>query len=160
MNEPPRITSRVEFGAAVRWGLETAIARGARRVWCTDPHFADWPLDEPALLDPLTVWLRLPQRRLVLLAEDYDELPRRHPRFVAWRRSWTHAIDTWSPSEAPTELPTLLVDDGPVVVMLADRVHWRGRAALDPREARLCRERTDAVLQRSEPAFPANQLGL
>ena len=160
MNENPSITSRAEFGAAVRWGLETAIARGARRVWCTDPDFADWPLGEPALLDQLSSWLRLPQRRLVLLAGGYEALLRCHPRFVTWRRSWTHAIETWSPAETPGDLPTVLVDDGPVVVRLADRVHWRGRAAVDAREAQLWREGNDAVLQRSEPAFPANHLGL
>ena len=160
MNELPTITSRAEFGAAVAWGVQTAAERGARRLWFSDPHFADWPLDDPALLASLTAWLRLPQRRLVLLAERYDEVVRWKPRFVAWRRHWAHAVEAWTPQDLPADLPTWLLDDGPVCVAVADRLHWRGRCAVDAREARLRRQELDAVLQRSETAFPVNSLGL
>ncbi|MFY9510380.1 MAG: hypothetical protein WAQ05_05350 [Rubrivivax sp.] len=158
---PPPIGSRSEFQAAVRWGLQTAIAAGARRIVAIAPSFADWPLDEPALHQALAAWLRLPQRRLVLLAANYDAVPRRHARFVAWRTSWSHAIDTRSPAEGDTlELPTLLLDDGATTVHLLDPVHWRGRAACDARIAHQWRDEIDAHLQRSEPAFPVNALGL
>lgn len=158
---PPKIDSRAAFAAAVRWGFDTAVARGARRIVCVDRDFAEWPLDEPALLDRLTAWLRLPKRRLVLLADRYDEMPRRHARFVRWRADWAHAIDAFSPpAEDAADLPTLLVDDGPVSVQLLDAVHWRGRCEVDPRHAQLWRENVDAVLQRSEPAFPVSHLGL
>ena len=160
MNQLPVIGSRAEFCAAVAWGVQSATERGARRLWFTDPSFADWPLDDPALLDTLTAWLRLPQRRLVLLAETYDDVVRLKPRFVAWRRPWSHAIEAWTPQDRPADLPTWLLDDGPVCVRLSDRVHWRGRCAADPREAHLCRQEIDAVLQRSESAFPVNQIGL
>lgn len=158
---PPAIGSRSEFQAALRWGLHSAVAAGARRIVCVDPSFADWPLDEPALHQALTVWLRLPQRRLVLLAATYDELPRRHPRFVAWRADWSHAVDTRAPAAGDSlELPSLLVDDGATTVHLLDPVHWRGRAAQDARAAQQWRDEIDAHLQRSEPAFPVNALGL
>lgn len=160
MSLPLPITSRAEFGTAVAWGVQTAIERGARRLWFTDPHFADWPLDDPALLDALTAWLRLPQRRLVLLAESYDEVVRWKPRFVAWRRPWAHAIEAWTPQDPPADLPTWLLDDGPVCVAVADRVHWRGRCAVDAQQAHLLRQAVDAVLQRSVAAFPVNRLGL
>lgn len=160
MTSLPTITSRAEFGAAVAWGVQTAVARGARRLWFTDPHLADWPLDDPILLDTLTTWLRLPQRRLVLLAETYDEVLRHKPRFVVWRRHWAHAVEAWTPQDLPADLPTWLLDDGPVCVAVADRMHWRGRCAVDAREAHLRRQEIDAVLQRSESAFPVNRLGL
>jgi hypothetical protein len=162
MNETvPPIGSRSEFAAAIRWGFEQAIARGARRMVCADRDFADWPLDDAPLQAALGAWLRLPQRRLVLLASSYDEVPRRQPRFVAWRASWSHAIEAWSPQEGSADdVPTLLVDDGAVSVHLLDNVHWRGRAELDPGSARLWRDRLDALLQRSEPAFAVNPLGL
>jgi hypothetical protein len=157
----PPITTRGEFVAALGWGFEQAIARGARRISCVDRDFADWPLDDVALHARLTTWLRLPQRRLVLLAAQYTEIPRRHPRFVTWRSLWSHSIEAWSPQEgSAVELPTLLVDDGALSVHLIDPVHWRGRAELDPRGARLWRDQLDALLQRSEPAFAVNQLGL
>jgi len=157
----PTISSRSELQTALRWGFETAIAAGARRIIIVDAHFNDWPLDEPALHSQLTAWLRLPQRRLLLLAARYDELPRRHPRFVAWRALWAHAIETRAPAEdEAADLPTLLVDDGTTSVQLHDPLHWRGRSEVDARSAHQWRERIDVLLQRSEAAFPVNALGL
>lgn len=155
----PTIRSRAEFLAAIRWGFAHADAQAARRIVCVDPDFADWPLDEPALLDALTAWLKRPQRKLVLLAASYDEVPRRHPRFVAWRTNWAHAVEAVSPVER-IELPTLLLDDGDLSVQLIDRTHWRGRVETDRRSARSWRDEVDAVLQRCEPALPVYRLGL
>ncbi len=160
MSALPAITSRDEFAAAVHWGVQTAAARGARRLCITDPNFADWPLDDPSLLDALTSWLRLPQRRLVLLAETYEDVVRFKPRFVAWRRHWVHVVEAWSPQDLPADLPTLLLDDGPVCVALADRLRWRGRVSVGARDAQRWRERVDALLQRSQAAFPVSSLGL
>jgi len=98
--------------------------------------------------------------RLVLRAASYDEVVRWKPRFVAWRRHWAHAVEAWTPQDLPADLPTWLLDDGPVCVAVADRLHWRGRCAVDAREAQLRRQELDAVLQRSETAFPVNSLGL
>jgi hypothetical protein len=157
----PKIDSGAAFVAALHWGFESAIQGGARCLTCVDAHFEDWPLDDPGLLQRLGAWLRLPQRRLVLLAADYGSVPARHPRFNAWRRDWAHAIQAWQPPEdlAP-DLPTLLLDDRCVSVQLIDPLHWRGRASLDPRVARNWQERIDAVMQRSGPAFPVIVLGL
>ena len=157
----PTIGSRADFVAAVHWGFEQAIAGGALRIVCVDPDFAEWPFDDVVVLQRLTDWLKQPGRRLVLLARRYDELPRRQPRFVAWRRLWAHAIEAWSPQDGDAvELPTLLFDDQRVSVQLIDDTHWRGRAEIDARVARLWGERIDAVLQRSEASFAANALGL
>jgi len=97
----------------------------------------------------------------VLLASSFDEMPLRHPRFVAWRALWSHALEAWSPADSTgLALPTLLIDDGPISVELIDAVHWRGRVESDPRTAQIWRDTVDAVLQRSEPAFAVNRLGL
>lgn len=161
MNTPPSIDSREAFGAAVRWGFEAAIAQGARSICCVDADFEHWPLDDPGLLDGLTAWLRLPQRRLVVLAARYDEVPRRLPRFTGWRRQWVHAIQTLQcPQEFAAELPTLLLDDRSISVHLIDAVHWRGRASTEARTRLLWQEKVDVVLQRSEPAFAVTTLGL
>ena len=159
--EAPTIDSRAGFVAAVHWGVQAAIAEGTRRIVCADPDFAVWPLDEPPLIESFTAWLRLPQRRLVLLAADYQHVPRRSPRFTAWRRDWVHAIEAWQPpEELRAGLPSVLCGDGATCVHLIDTLHWRGRAASDPRSAQQWRDRLDAFLQRSEPAFPAQTLGL
>jgi hypothetical protein len=158
---PPPIDSRAGFAQAVHWGVAAAVARGARRILCCDADFAAWPLDDAALHALLVPWLRLPQRRLVLLAAHYDDVPRRHPRFVRWRRDWSHAIEPLqAPEDATVELPSLLLDDGPVVVELLDPVRVRGRAGIDAVAAQAWRERTDVWLQRSTPAFPVTALGI
>ena len=157
----PDIDSPAGWQAAVVWGVDAAMARGARRITCVDPGFESWPLDDPAFLLRLTAWLRLPQRRLVLLARHYDAVPRWLPRFTAWRRDFAHAIEAWqAPPEMSQDLPALLLDDGPISVHLIDRLRWRGRTAVDQRTAMLWRERIDVVLQRSEPGFGVSALGL
>lgn len=158
---PPPIGSRSEFSAALLWGIETAVARPARQMWWVDSDFSDWPLSDSGLLDCMTSWLRLPQRRLVLLASDYGQVPRAHPRFMRWRADWSHAIEAWTPpDDVGLQLPRLLLDDGPVCVHLMDALRWRGRATHEARTARTWREEVEAVLQRSSPAFPVRTLGL
>ena len=162
MSEPaPLIDSRESFTVALRWGFETAIEQGARCITCVDPGFEEWPLDDAALLQRLTAWLRLPQRRLVLLAANYEAVPRRLPRFTAWRRDWAHAIQAWQVAqEFALDVPTLLLDDRSVTVHLLDPLHWRGRAAVDAHSRLLWQEKIDAVLQRSDTAFAVTTLGL
>jgi len=157
----PPIDSRESFAAALAWGFERAIGDGARLITCVDATFEHWPLDEPALLQALTAWLRLPQRRLLLLAAHYDEVPRRQPRFTAWRRDWSHAIQAMqAPTEFQADLPTLLLDDRSLCVNLINAVNWRGRATVDVRVRLLWQEKVDVVLQRSSVAFPVTTLGL
>ena len=161
----PIIDSRASFVAALRWGFDTAFARGARRIVCADPDWSDWPLwNDPGLLQALAAWLRRPQRRLVLLARRYDTLEHRCPRFNTWRADWMHAIEAWQPpDELSPELPSVLVSEGgdqTLSVQLNDAQHWRGRAELDAHRARLWCEELDAVLQRSERTWAVRPLGL
>ena len=110
---PPAIVGPEDFAPAIRWGVHTAIADGARCITAVDIAFGEnWPWDDAALLSALAGWLRLPQRRLVLLAAGYDDFARLHPRFVVWRRDWSHAISPFvAPEELAGTLPTLLLDD-------------------------------------------------
>jgi hypothetical protein len=161
----PLIDSRASFEAALRWGFDAAFAQGARRIVCVAPNWEHWQLwNDASLLPALAAWLRLPQRRLVLLARSYDLLERRCPRFNTWRADWMHAIEAWQPPEelAP-ELPTVLASEGganAVSVQLIDAPHWRGRAEFDVRRARQWCEAFDVVLQRSERTWAARPLGL
>lgn len=166
MNEPqptapPTVASRAGFVDAVVWGFRTAIEQRARRIVCVDGDFASWPLDDPRLLQDLTAWLRTPQRRLLLLARSYDDVPRCCPRFTAWRSNWSHAIEAWvAPPELATDLPTLLLADKLLGVHLIDAVHWRGQASTDVRSVSRWTQDIDVVLQRSERGFPVITLGL
>jgi hypothetical protein len=155
------IDSRGGFAAAVHEALDRALAQRARRMLWIDSDFAEWPLDDPALLQRLTDWLRLPQRQLVLLASDYELLRQRRARFVAHYRLWSHVIAAFAPAEDDEhQLPCLLLVDRTVLVQLLDKVHWRGWISAEPASLRLAREQTDALLQRSESAFAVTTLGL
>ncbi|MBU6257251.1 MAG: hypothetical protein KGL18_19955 [Burkholderiales bacterium] len=158
---PPVIDGPATVAAALRWGLAAAVAQRARRIVCVDVDFAAWPLDDSELLAALTAWLRLPMRRLVMLARAYDAVPRRLPRYTAWRRDWSHAIDSRQvPDDWTGDLPTLLLSDGAVCVRLYDPVGGRGMATLDTRIASVAMVEIDAVLQRSVGAFAVDNLGL
>lgn len=158
---PSALRSRADFHDALRRLLSYAHTHRSRRLIWLDPDFSAWPLDDAAVLDVLTRWLRLPQRRLVLLAQTYETLARQSPRFVRWRRDWAHAIDTWSPSEGvQVLLPTLAIDDDRLCLQVHDKLSWRGRLALDEAAARQWRDEIDALLQRCEAAFAVQTLGL
>lgn len=155
------IDSRGSFVAALHQALDTAAAQRARRMVWVDRDFADWPLDDAPWLQRLGDWLRLPQRRLLLLAAGYDDLQRRRPRFIANYKLWSHAIDAYRPApEDAAELPSLLLAESTVVVQLLDSSHWRGWSSTEPSTLQSWSERVEALLQRSEPAFPATTLGL
>jgi len=155
------IDSRVGFQATVQWSLQTALAREARTIYLADPDFTDWPLDAAGWIEPLTAWLKRPQRRLVMIASGFERIQQLHPRFNAWRPPFSHAIDARIPDpDLAVEWPTVLVDDGPVSMQLFDHTHWRGRAGVDARDAKACRELVDVLLQRSTPAWPVRPLGL
>jgi len=158
---PPAIDSRRDFIAALQASVQSAVAQGTRRMLWADSDFAEWPLDDAMLLEAMTQWLRLPRRHLVLLAHDFDDLSRRCPRFVAWYRTWSHVVGAFSPpSNETAELPCLFLVEGTAAVYLVDKERWRGRISLDTKEVNQARDSTDALLQRSEPAFPATTLGL
>jgi len=155
------IDSRSGFTAAVHEALDLALARRARRMLWVDTDFADWPLDDPALLHKLTGWLHLPRRQLVLLASDYEVLRRGRARFVACYRLWSHAIAAFGPAEDDAnQLPCLLLADASVLVQLLDKPRWRGWLSTEATTLRVARERTDALLQRSESAFAVTTLGI
>lgn len=155
------IESRADFVGAVHDTVGLALTRATRRMVWVDADFAAWPLDEPAFLQALTHWIRLPQRHLVLLAADYDDLRRRRARFTDWVRLWSHAVTCVSPShDEVAELPCVLLAEGAGLVHLLNPVHWRGWATSDAVQQHGWRERIDAFLRRSTPAFPVTTLGL
>lgn len=158
---PAALRSRSDFHQALRWGLDHATANRSRRLLLVDPDFAAWPLDDAALLQSMTAFLQLPQRRLLLLAYRFDTVQRGFARFVAWRRNWAHAVEAWSPpADTEVRLPTLAMDDDRLCLQIFDTTHWRGRLQLDDREVRHWRDEIDALLQRCKAAFPVHHLGL
>jgi len=154
------ITTRNEFHDALREAFAAMASNGCREVWLCDDDFADWPLNEPEVVEHLSAWA-LPHRKLTLLARTFEEVTRRHPRWVEWRRQWSHVVECRSLEEAqPGDLLPMLLAPGLVVVRLADPIHLRGSVSHNVADAVQGRESIDALLQRSAEAFPATILGL
>ena len=150
-----------EFAQALRVAMTHASERGTRRLcWC-DEDFAAWPIGEVEWIDQLTRWARTSGRELVMIARDYAVIERRHPRFAAWRRDWSHVIQCMVPDETrTTALPTLWIDTDDQALRVFDHEHLRGRSGFDRVDRQRAREDFDAILQRASPGFAAVTLGL
>jgi hypothetical protein len=162
MSEPLHslFTTRREYTDALLEGFAELARVGCRDVWISDEDFAEWPLNSPAVVERLTQWAQS-HRRLTVIARRFDELARRHPRWVEWRRQWSHVVECRSNEEAGVgEIPTLLLAPGVISVWLFDRVNYRGSISRDPADWIRNRELVDAVLQRSVESFPATILGI
>jgi hypothetical protein len=159
MEDTARIDGRSAFTGAYRDTLSQALQARERELCFVDPDFSTWPLDDAAALASLAAWARLPQRRLLLVASSFETVPRRFPRFADWRGTFAHVVEAYATEIEPSQVPTLLLA-GAASLMLSDRLRWRGHRLSIDKEVADWREVVDALLQRSEPGFGANTLGL
>jgi hypothetical protein len=154
------LTSRDDVVSFAHKLLSTLDAASGRDITLVDVDFSPWPLDDAAVIDALTRWIRLPGRRLHLVATRYDVVTRDQPRFAAWRQPFAHAVDSWTPVEIDaTDLPSMLLLDGGCLELF-DRERWHARWTAERRSCILQRERIDALMQRCEAAWPVTMLGL
>lgn len=154
-----RFSGRSEFTELIRHALGVAAQKGWREIiWC-DPDFADWPLGERAVAQSLHDWSKA-GRKLTVLAKNYDEVQRRHARFVTWRRTWSHLVECRAMGTAPiTDLPSALW--GPAWAFeRTDLQRCAGIASAEAVSRVVLKERLNALLLKSVPAFPATTLGL
>ncbi len=160
MQDIVRIAGRSEFQAAVRAAFAEAGAAGWHQITLCDADFAMWPLNEPVVIDCLTAWVDA-RRHLHLLALDYDEVLRRHPRFVRWRVQWAHAVQARALVEVqPADVPTLLHAPGALALRLLDPLRQQGRVSRLASDIASDGELIDAISQRSIEAFPPTTIGL
>lgn len=154
-----RFEGREDFRQLARDALACAAAEGWREIILSDADFGDWPLGERAVTDSLQDWAR-GGRRLVLLARRYDEVVRRHARFVQWRRSWSHIVAAWAcPAADPLELPSGIWSPG-WVLDRRDPERSNGYCGSEADRRLLMRERLNEWLHKSSPSFAATTLGL
>ncbi len=143
--------------------LLRACRGGALQICCFAPDFQRWPLSNPAVLDALRQWVA-PQRRLRLLAHDYEALARRHPRFVQWRQLYGHAVEARQLSdEGPVDHrrpAALLLGEPPRLWRLLEARQGRAVVESDAGAHGAALEWFDAVSQRSEESFASSTLGL
>ncbi len=154
------ITSRTEYHEALKEAFAFVADKGCREVFIADPRFSDWPLGERGVLESLTRWAYT-HRKLTVLAESFDEFPRRHPRWVEWRRQWSHVVECRAVDEADAgQLTGLFLAPGLLTLSVLDPQHYRASLSFDPADSTRRRDALDALLQRSEEAFPVTTLGL
>lgn len=154
-----RFEGRTQFAQCVRDALAVAAQQGWSELVLSDPDFADWPLGERAVVDALQAWAR-PGRRFVMLAASYDELTRRHARFVQWRVHWSHLVACHACRAPDASAIPSLIWSADWSLRRLDAVHNTGWAGAEARRRTQSRELIDQWIQRATPAFPAAVLGL
>jgi hypothetical protein len=155
-----RIGSRKEFHDAIRAAVVKAADAGSAEICLVDVDFQEWPLNQRAVIEALGRWATS-QRRLVAYAHSFDTVARSAPRFVEWRRQWSHIVQCRTDPEIEAQqVPTLLLVAGEVAVRLLDPVRYRGVVSGRAGDHAECRQVIDALLQRSVEAFPPTTLGL
>jgi hypothetical protein len=154
-----RFEGRLEFVELVRRSFALAAQQGWREIIICDANFEDWPLGERSVAQSLHDWAAT-GRKLTMLAQNYDEVVRRHARFVSWRRTWSHIIECrGSASVAASDLPSAFWSPVWVFERL-DLAHSTGVAGPEAARRLALRERLAEKLQRSSPAFAATTLGI
>ncbi len=154
-----RFSGRAAFQQLVRDALARAAQEGWREIILSDANFADWPLGERAVAGALQDW-SASGRRCTLLARQWDEVIRRHARFVSWRSTWSHIIEARACSSAdPLEIPSAIWSPGWVMQRL-DPERSNGYCGAEPERRLLLRENLAEWLGKSSPAFAATTLGL
>ncbi|MDP3708794.1 MAG: hypothetical protein Q8R56_12045 [Polaromonas sp.] len=154
-----RFTGRTEFAELIRQALAVAAVQGWREIILCDPGFEDWPLGERAVAQALNDWAKA-GRKLTILAKNYDEVQRRHMRFVAWRRTWSHLVECRANVSTPaTDMPSALWGPG-WTFERTDLQRCTGVAGTDVARRVALKQRLNALLLKSAPAFPSTTLGL
>ena len=148
------------FVLALQGLVQAAVERRLRRLVLVDPSFEGWPLESPLLLDPLTAFVRLPGRQVLLFGRGFQALRNASPRLVAWRRTWAHAVQAARPADDEVELPARVLADRSLGLWVQARESWRGILRVDEPEVVRWALETDALTQRSRPDFAAHILGL
>ena len=152
-------SGRIVFQQLVRDALACAAREGWREIILSDPDFGDWPLGERAVAESLQAW-SASGRRCTLIARRYDEVVRRHARFVIWRGTWSHIVEARAcPSADPLELPSAIWSPGWVLHRL-DTERCNGFTGTQPERRLMLGETLQGWLQKSTPSFPASTLGL
>ena len=154
-----RFEGPTEFAQLVRIAFATAALQGWREIIICDSTFEDWPLGERAVSESLNEWAKS-GRKLTMLAKSYNEVTRRHARFVAWRRTWAHIIECRAISAiSPDDMPSALWSPE-WVFQRVDSVRSTGFSGVEVIRRVALKEKLDEYLKRSAPAFAATTLGL
>ena len=149
----------VAFAQLVRDALACAGRDGWHEMVMCDATFEDWPLREREVVSSLHAWAKT-GRRITLLATTFDGVLRNQPRFVEWRKTWSHIVECRRCRTAdPLDFPSALWS-GTWVMQRLDLARSSGFSGPEPGRRVRLRELLDEKLRASTPGFPASTLGL
>lgn len=154
-----RFQGRADFEQLVRDVFRRAADEGWPEIIISDASFEDWPLRERVVVDALQSWSKT-GRHFTMLAKRYDGVLRNQPRFVSWRKTWSHIIECRQCTSAdPLDFPSALWSRGWVMQRL-DLARSTGVSGPEPERRVALRELLNERLRSSSPGFPATTLGL
>lgn len=154
-----RFGGPAEFTELVRAAFAAAAAQGWREIIMCDSTFEAWPLGERAVAQSLQDWSKS-GRKLTMLAKNYNEVVRKHARFVSWRQTWAHLVECRAnPALPDDDMPSALWSPAWVFQTL-DLTRCTGVCGSEPARKLALKERLDECLRFSAPSFAATTLGL
>jgi hypothetical protein len=154
-----RFEGREDFQQLVRDALAAAGREGWREIILADATFEDWPLYERAVAESLQAWAS-GGRKMILLAKRYDEVVRRHARFVTWRRTWSHIVDARAVASADVlDIPSAIWSPA-WALERRDIERCAGYCGSEPERRVLLKQGLQEWLLKSTPSFPATTSGL
>ncbi len=152
-------SGRHAFAQLVRDALACAAREGWPEIILSDATFEDWPLRERAVVESLQAWGKS-GRQLVILATSYDELVHHHARFVTWRKTWGHIVESRLCRDAsPADFPSLIWSPAWYMRRL-DLQRSTGVCGVDREYSRQIRELLDEIIRNSSAGLNASVLGL
>lgn len=154
------IDSPKGFADAVQWVVDEAVSSRSRRLLLADADFSAWPLNAEPVRAALTAFVRMPGRQVLMIANRFDRVEPRHPRFFAWYRVWCHTVTALAPVESGSDIPCLAAADRHHGLVLTDPLNWLGRRMVQDPALRRAVDALDALAQRCERSLPATTLGL
>ena len=154
-----RFAGRQAFQQLVRDAFTTAAAQGWPNIILSDATFEDWPLGERSVAESLQAWSKS-GRQMVILASRYDEVMRRHARFVSWRTTWGHIINSRvCRAVAPADFPSAIWSPDWALHRI-EPLRSVGICGNDRERRVLLKESLDEMIRNSSPGFASTTLGL
>ncbi len=150
---------REVFRQMVRDAFSSAARDGWHEMVICDPTFEDWPLRELSVVSSLHAWAKN-GRQLTMLATSFDSVARNQPRFVAFRKTWSHIIECRRfRTLVPGDFPSAIWSRNWVMQRL-DPVRSAGVSGSEPARRVRLKEVLDEKIRASVLGFPATTLGL
>lgn len=154
-----RFEGRHAFAQLVRDALACAARDGWNQIILADANFEDWPMNERSVVKSLHSWSKT-GRHITLLAHSFETVMRKQPRWVSWRKTWSHIIECRQCRQAdPLDFPSAIWSRSWAMQRINLPLCQGVSGAQAERRIHL-RELLDEKIRNSSPGFPASVLGL